>query len=320
MGKSSRRSATDAGAEYALPVHAAKPRPHLGIGVMVVLITGLGAVALAGFVTVAAFFDGGNRPAPSTAAPAHGPAVRQDDTMAVSNHDDGLDANRLYSSGRLAEVACEAPRLHPRDATSMEVFLHTVTDCLDESWGEHFADSAMPFEPPNRVYWYASGQSPCGNYPVEGTSAFYCQANQGLYLGVADIVETSAGTGDAEAYGFLLSHEYGHHVQGEAGILDRYQDERSGQGTSADRDLWTRRGELQANCLGGVFLGSVADSFPIGGEGRANILKDVGLRSDRGDDRTHGTPQNGQMWTDHGMDRQDPAACNTWDARTELVD
>lgn len=305
--------------EYALPVHTAQPGPHPGIGVLAVLILGLAAVALAGFVTVASLLETESRPLTGAARPAvsGGTASGQQQAAAARGTP---TMNPLYTSGQLLSTTCPAPVLDVGDPASMEDFLHDVTDCLDRAWGTHFEGASLPFEPPNRVYWYASGQSPCGSYPVEGASAFYCHANKGLYLGVEDIVVTSGGTGDVEAYTFLLSHEYGHHVQGESGILGRYQQSRGDGPTTEERDLWTRRGELQANCLGGVFLGSVAGSFPIGEEERANILDDAAKRGDRGESRTHGSAASGRMWTDHGMDRMDPAACNTWAAEEGLVD
>nr|WP_233515347.1 neutral zinc metallopeptidase [Marinitenerispora sediminis] len=295
-----------------------------------VLATGLAAVGFAGFVSISAILDeadgqadpggaGGVRPAGAgTGEPG---TAESDAAEAVRTEGDVLGDNPLYHSGEMARVDCPAPRLDAYDNASMEAFLHKVTDCLDDGWSEQFGDSGMGFEAPNRIYWYASGQSPCGRYPVEGTAAFYCRANKGLYLGVDDIVANSADSGESETYTFLLSHEYAHHVQGEAGILDYYHAARGSADDAEQRDAWTRRSELQANCLGGAFVGSIADSFPIGGDEHANILEDAERRSDYdAEQRTHGSPANGRLWTDHGMDRRDPAACNTWQAREDLVE
>ncbi|MBO2530011.1 MAG: peptidase [Thermobifida sp.] len=289
----------------------------MGIGVSISLFMGLASVALAGFVLVASFLESGTRPLAGTAPPPadSGPAPPEG---ALAR--DILTTNPLYLSGELRPVTCPAPELDPADPESVENFLHEVTDCLDEAWGTHLSAAGLEFEPPNRIYWYTSGQSPCGTYPAEGTSAFYCHANKGLYLGVEDIVADSGHSDQAVAYTFLLGHEYGHHVQGETGILTQYQAMRSGSDGKENRDAWSRRSELQANCLSGVFLGAVENSFPVGTTEREEVLRDVALRADRGDIHTHGSPDNGQLWTKHGMDRKDPAACNTWEAREELVD
>ncbi|GAA4897607.1 neutral zinc metallopeptidase [Streptomonospora salina] len=304
---------------YPLPSYARRPRQRLGLGVTLVLLTGLTAMGFAAFVSVSALSGpSGAGPAPQGpgAAPMAGgePAPQDSGTGALA-------ADPLYSSGEMSQVTCPAPRLDADDPASMENFLHEITGCLDTAWSEQLADSGVEFDPPNRIYWYTAGQSPCGTYPAAGSSAFYCQANEGLYLGIQDIVETSAKSNHPERYTFLLSHEYAHHVQGEAGVLSRFHSVRAGEGDDAAKDGLTRRNELQANCLGGLFLGSVSDSYPIDAQEHANILADAERRADppRGD-RTHGSPDNGRMWTDHGMDRGDPAACNTWQARKELVE
>src|SRR5699024_12537192 len=80
----------------------------------------------------------------------------------------------------------------------------------------------------------------------------------------------------------------------------------------------TRRNELQANCLGGVFLGASGPSLGLEEPQQQNILDDVVRRSDRGRAHTHGSVENSRLWTVHGMDRGDPAACNTWVAGEEL--
>ncbi|MDA8369245.1 MAG: neutral zinc metallopeptidase [Nocardiopsaceae bacterium] len=304
---------------YALPDYAGRPRQRPGIGVTMVLATGLMAIALAGFVSVSAIFDPSSPAAPdggsgADAVPGQDPSPGQDGAEVLTD-------NPLYSTGEMTEVTCKAPALDPEDEASMEKFLHDMTDCLDQAWNKQFADAEMEFDPPSRIYWYAAGQSPCGNYPVQGTAAFYCQANGGLYLGVEDIVANSDKSEHPEAYTFLLSHEYAHHVQGEVGILGYFHSKRGAESDRPTRDLLTRRSELQANCLGGTFLGATESSFPIGTEEQANILEDAERRGDYGsDNRTHGSPDNGRMWTAHGMDRMDPAACNTWEAREDVVE
>ncbi|GAA0975216.1 hypothetical protein GCM10009551_008340 [Nocardiopsis tropica] len=292
---------------------------RMGLGVSLTLGTGLAAVAFTGFLAFSAMLSSSDaawsHPVAS-AGPADGGGEHQ---RAVSTGGDMLGDNPLYRIGELGEVTCEAPELDPEDPESVEGFVHEIADCLDRAWSAYFASAGMEFSSPNRVYWYSAGHSPCGAFPTQGTAAFYCQANQGLYLGVEDIVEASAGSDRPEAYTFLLSHEYGHHVQGQSRILAEFHEARAGVDRETADEL-TRRNELQANCLGGVFLGASGPGLGHGGAERENILDDVGLRSDRGGDHTHGSARNGRLWTAHGMDRVDPGACNTWDAPEDLVE
>ncbi|CAL9516350.1 hypothetical protein SUDANB121_03763 [Nocardiopsis dassonvillei] len=288
---------------------------RMGIGVSLTLGTGLAAVALTGFLAISAMMPG------TDPAWSHPVAAGDADPGGTGEPAAGtslLTDNPLYLAGELGEVTCEAPALDEDDPASVERFVHTIADCLDRAWGSYFADAGMRFTAPNRVYWYTEGHSPCGAFPTGDTAAFYCQANQGLYLGVEDIVEASAGSDRPEAYTFVISHEYGHHVQGQSRILAEFHSARAGVPRSAADEL-TRRSELQANCLGGVFLGAAEEHLGFGAQGRENILDDVVRRSDRGLGHTHGSGENGRLWTAHGMDRRDPGACDTWDAPEELV-
>ncbi|SIO91329.1 neutral zinc metallopeptidase [Nocardiopsis sp. JB363] len=304
----------------------AEPRGFLqrmGLGVSLSLGTGLAAVGFTGFLAISAMLPG--------AEPAWGDPVGTDPTELMSadaegrpvDHpdariDDPLGQNPLYATGELGEVTCSPPTLDQEDPRSVEVFVHAIADCLDTAWAAYFDEAGLPFSSPNRIYWHDEGHSPCGPFPSGGTAAFYCQANQGLYLGVKDIVAASASSEEPEAYTFLLSHEYGHHVQGQSRMLAEFHALRANADDETADEL-TRRNELQANCLGGVFVGSAEESLGYQERERENILDDVVRRSDHAGTGTHGSTENGRLWTAHGLDRMDPAACNTWEAREELV-
>jgi predicted metalloprotease len=306
----------------------------MGIGVSLCLAAGLAAVGFTGFLAISELLhaDEPEWSHPVAAEEYGAPAAPTDGTGGGSEGGTGgteggtttvgqsapLDDSPLYRIGELGEVTCTAPEFDKDDSASVETFAHAIADCLDQAWGDYFAEAGLEFSSPNRVYWTAAGHSPCGAFPSEGTAAFYCGANQGLYLGLEDIVAASADSDDPEAYTFLISHEYGHHVQGQSRILAQFHSARAGAGQE-EADELSRRNELQANCLGGVFLGASGDSLGYGAAERRNILDDVELRSDRGRDRTHGSAENGRMWTEHGMDRVDPASCDTWNADEDLV-
>ncbi len=306
---------------------------RMGLGVSLCMAAGLAAMGFTGFLAISELMHAGD-PAWShpVAGEEHGAPVAPPDgtgdgTANATGDGPGattvgrsasLDDNPLYRIGELGEVTCTAPELDKDDTESVEDFAHAIADCLDQAWGDYFAAAGLEFSSPNRVYWTAAGHSPCGAFPSEGTAAFYCGANQGLYLGLEDIIAASADNENPEAYTFLISHEYGHHVQGQSRILAQFHSARAGA-DQEEADALSRRNELQANCLGGVFLGASGDALGYGPAERRNILDDVELRSDRGRDRTHGSAENGRMWTAHGMDRVDPAACDTWNVDEDLV-
>ncbi|WP_017581317.1 neutral zinc metallopeptidase [Nocardiopsis valliformis] len=294
----------------------------MGLGVSLSLGTGLAAVGFTGFLSISAMLPSAEAALGEPLGPGPDQVLIADVAEAPAADpvpiQDPFGQNPLYANGELGEVTCKPPKMDTGDPKSVEVFVHAIADCLDAAWAAYFAEAGIPFTSPNRIYWYAEGHSPCGPFPTQGTAAFYCQANQGLYLGVEDIVAASAGSEEAEAYTFLLSHEYGHHVQGQSRILAEFHALRANADEETADEL-TRRNELQADCLGGVFIGAAGESLGYGESERTNILDSVGRRSDHAGTSTHGSVENGRLWTAHGMDRVDPAACNTWEAREELV-
>lgn len=231
-----------------------------------------------------------------------------------------LVSNPLYDTGRLSPLPCPVPELEVEEPSSMEQFLHLVADCLDDAWKTQFDRAGIPFSPPDRVFWSEPGVSPCRAYPSPA-GAFYCRASGAIYIGTADVVEKWNGTEDSVVYASLLAHEYGHHVQGESGLLEYYHEQRQLEEDDAGRNSWTRRSELQANCLAGAFLGSVRVSYPLGSGDLEVLLDDASATADRADgpdeERTHGSSDNSVWWTRTGWEEQSAGACNTWDVDDE---
>ncbi len=226
-----------------------------------------------------------------------------------------LTANPLYETDRLASLPCPTPDLDVDDTDSVAHFLNVLTDCLDGAWSTQFREAGIPYEPPRRVFWTDPGSSPCRDYPSQA-GAFYCRADKSVYVGTSDIIEKWNGAENGIVYASLLAHEYGHHVQGESGLLEHYHQQRRLEETVEARNRWTRKGELQANCFAGAFLGSVALTYPVTDEDRETVLEDASSTADREDEpeeeRTHGSAENGAYWLEQGLDEQSPGACNTW--------
>lgn len=226
-----------------------------------------------------------------------------------------LTANPLYDTDRLSSLPCPAPELDIHSPGSVADFLNAMTDCLDEAWAAQFRQAGVPYDPPRRVFWTEEGTSPCREYP-SAAGAFYCRADKSIYIGTTDVVEKWNHAENNIVYASLLAHEYGHHVQGESGLLEHYHEQRRLEESAQQQNTWTRKAELQANCFAGVFLGSVSVTYPITADDRAVVLEDASETADPEDapeeERTHGSAENGRYWLDHGMREQSPDACNTW--------
>ncbi|GAA0367382.1 neutral zinc metallopeptidase [Actinoallomurus spadix] len=300
-----RRPARDLG--YLPPRRPPRRRSAAGTVVGVLGgVAGLCAVAIVGYSLA-----GPKRPAPGTGAPGEFP--RPGSRQAAF-------AGPLYRSGALDPVGCELSKIREHDEDSMRVFLDRLADCLDEAWRRQFAKAALPsFTAPHRVFWSVSGSSPCGSYPAPGAAAFYCPANDTLYVGLDDIVETAGGEPVSHygVYARVIAHEYGHHVQEDAGILEYGHGLMTAAAAAAASHEVSRRIELQAQCLAGAFLSAQRDSIPMTSEQYDAVLDDARARGDEdepADERDHGSGTHYADWVARGYTQRVLSACNTWTA------
>lgn len=237
-----------------------------------------------------------------------------------------LDAAVRETSGRvnalraLPRSGCAVPVIEENDPASMAAFMGALTDCLDAAWQ---ASVGSGFTRPDRVFWDSPGRSPCGDFPASGASAFYCPTNQGMYIGTADVVRASgyAPVSFYTIYGRVLAHEYAHHVQNQAGILTLAWNLRA-RATQARAMELTRRAELQAQCLAGVYFHTVRLAPPVDAYQWESALEDSRARGEDAkpeQERSHGSGDNYAGWLDRGFTTGTPASCDTWKAASSEI-
>ena len=85
-----------------------------------------------------------------------------------------------------------------------------------------------------------------------------------------------------------------------------------------------RRIELQASCLGGLFLGAIADSFPMNASRLSRLQQIAGFFGDEPGgpqgERDHGSGRSNREWISKGYASNDLETCNTFTARDAAVD
>jgi len=206
--------------------------------------------------------------------------------------------------------------------TNMEQFLTAVTKDVDAYWSQTFKASGLP-EPRVSYDWIPAGQtaaSACGDEDggLGDTAAAYCPGDDTLYISEKFATDIYTGAldqalpGSSQGYGrtvgdfavaYIVAHEYGHEVQDELGLFDKY----GGQ-------VPTMAFELQADCYAGTWAKSAYQENRLE-DGDVQEALDAALAVgdfDTANPGHHGTPdQREEAWT-RGFQSADPSSCDAY--------
>ncbi|MFF0489402.1 neutral zinc metallopeptidase [Nocardia sp. NPDC004068] len=200
-------------------------------------------------------------------------------------------------------------------------FFESAATCLEQAWRPLLTAAKLPFSKPNlKVTASTAGiTTPCTG-SSNNFAAFYCGADQTIYMPISQL-QTEMFKDHWEIYLSVFSHEYGHHVQAQAGILAAANRQRRDAGPKTTQGLEiSRRIELQANCFDGMFLSSSATGGSLSPSQTGNAREDAYGRGDApGDMRDHGTARHMGDWFSTGFDQNKTAQCNTFTAPATQV-
>lgn len=193
-------------------------------------------------------------------------------------------------------------------------YLTAMVTCLDRSWSAHLTRAGVRHREPVVRFYDGPERRVCGIPWPEGAAAFYCTRERALVFPLTgEWIE-----GRTDLYPLkVAAHEYGHHVQSLTGVRRHYET-RTRARPSRQAELG-RRYELQADCLAGVFLGSVWRSLDRTGRDWAALLEATRASGDDAERRSHGTGANRVLWLQRGYRTVSPAACDTWSAPSARV-
>jgi predicted metalloprotease len=205
---------------------------------------------------------------------------------------------------------------------NMEQFLSAVTKDVDTYWTKTFKDSGLP-EPRVSYKWIPAGQtaaSACGD--ADGTlgdsAAAYCPGDDTIYISEKFATDIYNGAldqalpGSSQGYGrtvgdfsvaYIAAHEYGHQVQDELGLFQKY-----------GQQLPTMAFELQADCYAGTWAKSAYKENRLE-DGDVQEALDAALAVgdfDANNPAHHGTPAQREGAWNSGFEAGDPSSCSRY--------
>ena len=165
-------------------------------------------------------------------------------------------------------------------------------------------------------------QSACG-VGQAGMGPFYCPLDERAYLDLSffDELHSRFGANGDFAQAYVIAHEIGHHVQHILGIDNRVRQMQ--QARPGDRNEYSVRLELQADCFSGVWANSTSQRRLLE---QGDVEEALGAAAAIGDDRiqrqttgsinpesfTHGSSQQRVTWFRRGMESGNPESCDTF--------
>lgn len=223
------------------------------------------------------------------------------------------------------------PREEDPQAELVE-YMEAVYVDNDLMWQSVFDQSGLEYRPPRFVFFEGFTESACGGAD-ERVGPHYCPLDQTIYLDFsffAQLRDQFGAQGDL-APAYVVSHEFGHHIQTVLGISEQVralQQEDPGQANALSIAM-----ELQADCFAGTWLSTVRVDETETVEGQGAIEIDPGEITEAleaaaavGDDRiqaqatgmvnpetwTHGSAEQRAQWLQRGFDSGDPGQCDTF--------
>lgn len=251
------------------------------------------------------------------------PATGEGPTQIVDTRDNPsvLTDSPFYDRPVPVPVRCEpADVTDLSDAAELQRRSSDMSECLTKTFGPALEASGFEAYQPRVLVYSTQGTTPCGELELPG--AFYCGANQGIYLS-ADVAKL--GGRNLAGVDYVLAHEYAHNVQGRTGILiQRVYEQRKATDEARELEV-SRRLETQADCLAASFVTSVSESLGYTDRERSLI---VDAARSVGDDMflppeelpsTHGVSASRQLWTERGFAATSFGDCNTFVAPADEV-
>ena len=192
-------------------------------------------------------------------------------------------------------------------------FAKKILAGTEDVWTAQFAKYGYEYQAPKMVLYTGVTSSGCGTANAQ-VGPFYCSADQTIYLDLSFLstMKQQIGADGDLAYGYVIAHEVGHHVEYLLGTLSKAH-QKMQQSSKTVANQYSVRLELLADYYAGVWANN--DNARFNSIEPGDIEKALDCATKIGDDYlqkkaqgyvvsdsfTHGTAQQRYNWLKKGM-------------------
>jgi len=240
----------------------------------------------------------------------------------------GTDLTGLLGGGGPAgpdeQLNCTAAEAN----TDIDCRVQGAMAAIDAYWVKKAPDLGITYATPSVDIFSGQVQTGCG-LASTAVGPFYCPPDQGIYLDTSfyqQLEQQFGASAGSLAQMYVLSHEWGHHIQNITGVMEG----KDLQDTGPTSD--SVRLELQADCFAGAWAGAASTTpdqygvYFLKPFTDAELSDALNAAATVGDDNiqektqgqtnpegwTHGSSEQRQRWFTIGME-QGPESCNTFE-------
>ncbi len=235
----------------------------------------------------------------------------------------GIDLSGVVGTPSIGTATTQQSTLSSEQETQLNELARVVLADTETTWSNYFAQNGAKYSPPTLVLYTAGTQTACGTGQA-AMGPFYCPSDRKVYLDLSfyEDMRNKLGAAGDTAFGYVIAHEVGHHVQNLLGVLPQVHQAQQGANQRQANALSVKL-ELQADCFAGIWARHAEQEnlFETG-----DLQEAVSAAAAVGDDRlqkqsqgyavpdsfTHGSSEQRMTWFKRGYQSGDINQCNTF--------
>lgn len=236
-----------------------------------------------------------------------------------------LTNNAVYQQSAPVPTDCTVPQIDPTSASvgKLTSHLNDLTACLWRVWSVPLDAAGFELPRPPVTVYTEPITTGCGQ--LDDVNAVYCAADQRIYYAQPLWKIFPA---DQRRLPFVaesvIAHEFGHTIQARTGILIS-SIALEQKASSSEAKVFSRRLEVQADCLAGMFTSAVGESSGLSQGDLTNLrqvfysLGDDVLSGQNNVQGDHGLGRSRKAWFTTGQTNTLIGRCNSYTASVASV-